>query len=159
MWWFRERALRIYVTLAILVFVTLCVVLNVRNNTNSTSNAASNSSSNGVIAEANVSQDANGRIIVSNKDNIKFHISFPLPQNCAQTKVAIGTVIGRWPEEAVASADARTALLVLERLGQDLCSWRDYNELSLNVLQPWHLGTASTTNVPVVGSTTTLTSK
>lgn len=84
-----------------------------------------------------VYQDADGKIIVANRDQLPFRVSFPLPRNCAENKKLISDLIADAETATLANADQRSQMLVLDRLAQDLCSWREYNTFAGQINSFW----------------------
>jgi hypothetical protein len=146
MWWIRKRAKAIVPVLLILAVISGGVVLLTNKKGTSGNGGASGGSEAPTTTRAGESvdgagvrvyKDADGRIVVSNGSNMKRELTLKLPQSCAETVEAIDAHIAEYKTAVDSSDDSRITMVIYQRLAQDLCSWREYNETASKQLSEW----------------------
>jgi len=86
--------------------------------------------------------DKDGKIVVTGRDPSEVKLSLALPQNCAQIAVFMDGVLAAYPGTQGATDEVRVQVTIVQRLAQDLCSWREYNALSGNQFNSWYKNAA-----------------
>lgn len=147
MWWIRKRAKTIVPVL--LVIAVACGGLLIFTSSKSTTPGEKESSGPRGTTEAasgegtpegsgvRVYKDENGRIIVSNGENIQREVTLKLPQNCKEAAEMIDKHLAEHKSAIDAEDDARITMVIYQRLAQDLCSWRQYNDTASDQLSKW----------------------
>lgn len=154
MWWIRSRAkIIIPVLLAIVAVVVAAFVMSSKSTTSDVVNPGDEATGVRVIT------DKDGKIIVTGRDPAEVKLSLALPQNCAQIVVFMDDIATTYPESVGATDEVRVHVTIMQRLAQDLCSYRQYNELSKNQFSAWYkewqtaVGAPTTTAVPGANGT------
>lgn len=158
MWWIRKRAKTIVPVL--LIVAVACGGLLIFTSSKSTTPGDTESSGTKDTTEAasgegtpegngvRVYKDENGRIIVSNGENIQREVTLELPQNCKEAAEMIDKHLAEHKSAIDAEDDARITMVIYQRLAQDLCSWRQYNDTASGQLSKWFQQTPGQ-NTPV----------
>ena len=133
MWWIRTRAKVIIPVLLVVAVVAGAAVMLLGGGTSS-STVDTGDEASGI----RVITDKDGKIIVTGRDPAEVKLSLALPQNCAQIAVFMDDLATSYPDATQASDEVRVHVTIMQRLGQDLCSYREYNELSKNQFNSWY---------------------
>lgn len=152
MWWIRSRAkIIIPVLLVIVAVIVAAFVLSSKSTSSDAASAGDEASGIRVIT------DKDGRIIVTGRDPAEVKLSLALPQNCAQIVVFMDEVANLYPKSTDANDGVRVHVTIMQRLAQDLCSWREYQKLSEDKFNSWYEqlqtapGASTTTTAPAAG--------
>lgn len=146
MWWIRKRAKAIIPVLLLLAVVSGGIVLLTTRTGTSGSESASSGAGSPSTTKAGetvdgdgvrVYKDADGRIVVSNGSNMKRDLTLELPQTCSETVEAIDAHIQEHKTAVDSDDDSRITMVIYQRLAQDLCSWREYNDTASKQLSEW----------------------
>lgn len=87
--------------------------------------------------ELYVFEDADGRVVVANRDQTPFQLSFALPQNCPQAIELVQTVLDEAGSSAAATEDQQSLMIIYSRLSEELCSFRVFTDLVGPMLEKW----------------------
>lgn len=137
MWWIRTRAkVIIPVLLVVAVVIGAAVMMSGGGTSSSVANPGDESTGVRVIT------DEDGKIVVTGRDPSEVKLSLALPQNCAQIAVFMDGVLAAYPGTQGATDEVRVHVTIVQRLAQDLCSWREYNTLSSNQFTSWYKNAA-----------------
>ena len=133
MWWIRTRA-KVIIPVLLVVAVVIGAAVMMSGGSTSSSVANPGDESTGV----RVITDEDGKIVVTGRDPSEVKLSLALPQNCAQIAVFMDGVLAAYPGTRGADDEVRVHVTIVQRLAQDLCSWREYNALSSNQFTSWY---------------------
>ena len=133
MWWIRTRA-KVIIPVLLVVAVIVGAAVMLSGKTTSTSAVNKGDEATGV----RVITDKDGKIVVTGRDPSEVKLSLALPQNCAQISVFMDGVLAAYPGTQGATDEVRVHVTIVQRLAQDLCSWREYNALSSNQFTSWY---------------------
>jgi hypothetical protein len=170
MWWIRKRAKTIIPVLLLVAVVSGGVLVFLGNSSSdgakksdgSTSGTASVNSGEGSPdgSGVRVYKDDEGRIVVSNSASIKRETSLELPQSCLESIEKIEAHVAEFKTAIDADDNSRITMVIYQRLAQDLCSWREYNDLAVKQLSGWFapLADGTPTSAPDGESTSVPTS-
>lgn len=156
MWWIRTRAkIIIPVLLVVAAVVAAAFILPSMRTSSDVVNPGDDATG------VRVTTDKDGKIIVTGRDPSEVKLSLALPQNCAQISVFMKEVSTLYPDSVGATDDVRVHVTIMQRLAQDLCSFREYNVLSKDQFTAWYSewqtapGGATSTSVPGGDASTT----
>lgn len=94
-----------------------------------------------------VSRDADGRIIISNRAKEAIENSLELPQSCVEATAQISELVDAvGGTQADATVEQAQDFVVLHRIGEEICSYRDFLTFSEAELMDWF--GAPPTNTP-----------
>lgn len=170
MWWIRKRAKTIIPVLLLVAVVSGGVLIFLGNSSSdgakksggSTSGTASVNGGEGSPdgSGVRVYKDDEGRIVVSNSASIKRETSLELPQSCLESLEKIEAHVAEFKTAIDADDNSRITMVIYQRLAQDLCSWREYNDLAVKQLSGWFapLADGTPTSAPDGESTSVPTS-
>lgn len=154
MWWIRTRA-KFIIPVLLVVVVGFVAAVTLSGKTLSTSTVNKSDEATGV----RVITDEDGKIVVTGRDPSEVKLSLALPQNCAQIVVFMDGAFASYSGSQGADDDVRVHVTIMQRLAQDLCSWREYNALSNNQFTSWYKdasaspGASTPATVPGSGNT------
>jgi hypothetical protein len=147
MWWIRKRAKTIIPVLLLVAVVSGGVLIFLGNSSSdgaekSGGSASGTASVNGGEGSPDgsgvrVYKDDEGRIVVSNSASIKRETSLELPQSCLESLEKIEAHVAEFKTAIDADDNSRITMVIYQRLAQDLCSWREYNDLAVKQLSGW----------------------
>ena len=87
--------------------------------------------------EKNVIVNSEGAVVISDRDNLPFAISFTLPQNCSELDSEMQRTVATGANSATAPDELIQKMTVLIAFGEDLCSYRDWGKISADSLSQW----------------------
>lgn len=134
MWWIRSRAKVIIPVLLVAVAVVVAAFVLPGGGTSSVVAKPGDET-----AGVRVFTDKDGKIVVTGRDPAEIALSLALPQNCAQIVVFMDDVAALYPKSAGATDEVRVHVTIMQRLAQDLCSYREYSELSKSQFSSWYV--------------------
>lgn len=91
----------------------------------------------------NVRVTDDGKVLIADRDNLPFRVSFPLPHNCTELTTEIDATLAHVSTASAASDAVQAKMAALIVLGGDLCSYNDWSAVQADQLTRWYDASAS----------------
>lgn len=79
-----------------------------------------------------------GKVSVTDRDNLPFQLSFDLPQNCSDVLTEFDAALDQFPGSSSAPPAVNAKIAVLALLGEELCSYREWTDVQAGRMAAWY---------------------